>query len=308
MAPQQQQTPPQDPVTTRSLASILLIAALVLIAVLGWSLYQEEIGLRPWRGYQSRFSRVYSAYLEKRLTSRRAAEKAMGATPEYQKLESAVAAATKEAQPKDQPIEGETALATARRAAGMRDPADEAAREAREQAHYRMLLGKFAVAAIVGLPLFLDLFLHFMPPLATGRGTWIGTGIVTLIVMLYAGRHFYVGAWNTFRHHQASMDTLIATGTGTAWVYSMLIAIKPDIVPALGRHAYFDAALIIIALINLGQALEMRARSRTNEAIQRLMGLQARTARVIRAALDLHLPGQCRRQGSDPIRRQYAAS
>ena len=180
--------------------------------------------------------------------------------------------------------------ATGRQAAEMRDPADEAAREAREQAHYRMLLGKFAVAAIVGLPLFLDLFLHFMPPLATGRGTWIGTGIVTLIVMLYAGRHFYVGAWNTFRHHQASMDTLIATGTGTAWVYSMLIAIKPDIVPALGRHAYFDAALIIIALINLGQALEMRARSRTNEAIQRLMGLQARTARVIRDGVETDIP------------------
>ncbi len=82
MAPQQQQTPPQDPVTTRSLANLLLIAALVLIAVLGWSLYNEEIGLRPWRGYQARFSRVYSAYLEKRLAERRAAEKAMRATPE----------------------------------------------------------------------------------------------------------------------------------------------------------------------------------------------------------------------------------
>jgi len=117
LAPQQQQTPPQDPVTTRSLASILLIAALVLIAVLGWSLYKEEIGLRPWRGYQARFSRVYSAYLEKRLTSRRAAEKAMRATPEYQKLESAVAAATKEAQPKDREIEREIALANDQRAA-----------------------------------------------------------------------------------------------------------------------------------------------------------------------------------------------
>ncbi len=179
---------------------------------------------------------------------------------------------------------------TGRAAAEMRNPADEAARAAREQAHYRMLLRKFAAAAIVGLPLFLDLFLHFMPPLATGRGVWIGTGIVTLIVMLYAGRHFYVGAWNTFRHHQASMDTLIATGTGTAWVYSMLISIKPDIVPALGRHAYFDAALIIIALINLGQALEMRARSRTNEAIQRLMGLQAKTARVIRDGVEMDIP------------------
>ena len=180
--------------------------------------------------------------------------------------------------------------ATGRDAAEMKSPADEAARAAREQEHYRMLLRKFAVAAVVGLPLFLDLFLHFMPPLATGRGVWIGTGILTLIVMLYAGRHFYVGAWNTFRHHQASMDTLIATGTATAWAYSMLIAVDPSIVPRLGRHAYFDAALIIIALINLGQALEMRARSRTNEAIQRLMGLQAKTARVIRDGVEADIP------------------
>ncbi|HXH72599.1 MAG TPA: heavy metal translocating P-type ATPase, partial [Mariprofundaceae bacterium] len=180
--------------------------------------------------------------------------------------------------------------ATGRKAAVMRDLADEAAKEAQEYAHYRMLMKKFIVAGVVGLPLFLDLFFGFMPPLESARLVWIATGIVTLAVMLYAGRHFYVGAWNTFRHHQASMDTLIATGTGTAWLYSMLIAINPQIVPSLGRHAYFDAALIIIALINLGQALEMRARGRTNEAIKRLIGLQARTARVVRDGKELDIP------------------
>ncbi len=117
MAPQQQQTPPQDPVTTRSLANILLIAALVLIAVLGWSLYNEEIGLRPWRGYQSRFSRVYSAYLQKRLTERRAAEKSLRATPQYKKLEDAVAAAEQAAKPKDTQIQQGMDLTDAQRAA-----------------------------------------------------------------------------------------------------------------------------------------------------------------------------------------------
>jgi cytochrome c551/c552 len=117
LAPQQQQTPPQDPVTTRSLANLLLIAALVLIAVLGWSLYNEEIGLRPWRGYQARFSRVYSAYLQKRLAERRGAEKSMRASADYKKLEDAVTAARQAAKPKEEEVEKGIALADAQRAA-----------------------------------------------------------------------------------------------------------------------------------------------------------------------------------------------
>jgi cytochrome c551/c552 len=95
----------------------LLIAALVLIAVLGWSLYNEEIGLRPWRGYQARFSRVYSTYLEKKLAERRKAEQSMRATPEYKKLVDAVAAAQQAAKPKDEEIEKGMDLTDAQRAA-----------------------------------------------------------------------------------------------------------------------------------------------------------------------------------------------
>lgn len=180
--------------------------------------------------------------------------------------------------------------ATGRNAAVMQGLADESKKEAQELAHYRMLMKKFVVAALAGLPLLLDMLLDILPPLASGRGIWLLVGTVTLAVMWYAGRHFYVGAWNTFRHHQASMDTLIATGTGTAWLYSILITIWPELVPAMARHAYFDAALIIIALINLGQALEMRARGKTNEAIKRLIGLQARTARVVRDGVEKDIP------------------
>ncbi len=180
--------------------------------------------------------------------------------------------------------------ATGRDAAVMADARDEAAREEKEQAHYRDLLKKFIVAALVGLPLFLDMFFHFIPKLEQAQSLFIGIGLMTLAAMAYAGRHFYSGAWNAFRHHQASMDTLIATGTGTAWLYSMLISIHPSIVPELGRHTYFDAALIIIALINLGQALEMRARGKTSEAIRRLAGLQPRTARVVRDGREADIP------------------
>ncbi len=87
------------------------------------------------------------------------------------------------------------------------------------------------------------------------------------------------------------MDTLIALGTGAAWGYSMLVVVFPDLVPSLARHAYFEAAAIIIALVNLGSALEMRARGKTSEAIRRLIGLQPKTARVIREGkeLDIHI-------------------
>ncbi len=112
-----QQPPPQDPITSRSLAGPLLVAGLLLLAVLGWSLYQEEFGLRPWRGYQARFSRVYSAYLEKRLADRRAADRALDATSQYKALEAAVEAARSAAKPKDAATDKAAALVAAQRAA-----------------------------------------------------------------------------------------------------------------------------------------------------------------------------------------------
>jgi cytochrome c551/c552 len=112
-----QQPPPQDPVTSRSLAGVMLVAALVLVAVLGWSLYNEEFGLRPWRSYQARFSHVYSKYLEKRLNERRKAEKALRDTAQYKKLEAAVQAATRKVLPQDEAINRKVGLATAQRQA-----------------------------------------------------------------------------------------------------------------------------------------------------------------------------------------------
>jgi len=162
--------------------------------------------------------------------------------------------------------------------------------------HLQMLtlLKRSVVAALVGLPLLLNLFSHGLPSTTVAPGLWIVIGIMTLITMIYAGGHFYVGAWRAFMHHSASMDTLIATGTGAAWLYSMAIIIWPEIVPeavaSMGRHAYFDAALVIIALINLGHGLEVRARGKTSEAIRRLIGLQADTARLVRGDAEVDVP------------------
>jgi Cu+-exporting ATPase len=174
----------------------------------------------------------------------------------------------------------------------MRGLEDEAEKEAAEFAHYRQLLRQMAVAAVVGAPLFIGGLLGWLPELVTvgGRLFWLLAGAATLFVLVYAGKHFFTGAWKAFRNHNANMDTLIALGTGTAWVYSMLVVAFPAIVPSLARHAYFEAAAIIISLINLGSALEMRARGKTSEAIKRLIGLQPKTARVIRDGEERDVP------------------
>jgi len=123
-----------------------------------------------------------------------------------------------------------------------------------------------------------------------GRIFWLLVGAATLWVLVYAGGHFFRGAWKAFLAHNANMDTLIALGTGAARLYSILIVAFPGMVPSLARHAYFEAAAVIIALINLGQALEMRARGKTSEAIKRLIGLQPKTARVVRDGVERDIP------------------
>ena len=177
-------------------------------------------------------------------------------------------------------------------AAELRGIDDETEKEAAEFAHYRALLRKFAVAAAVGFPLFVADPLDWLPHLATppGYAFWSMVGLATLFVLVYSGGHFFKGAWKAAQAHNASMDTLIALGTGAAWAYSMLVVAFPHIVPTLARHAYFEAAAIITALINLGQALEMRARGKTSEAIKRLIGLQPKTARVIRDGRETDIP------------------
>jgi Cu+-exporting ATPase len=169
---------------------------------------------------------------------------------------------------------------------------DIAEKESIELAHYRSLLKKSAVAGVIGLPLLVSGALGFMPGLDSINEQifWVIVGLASLFVLVYSGGHFYSGAWKAFRAHNANMDTLIALGTGTAWVYSMVLSIAPEIVPVSVRHVYFEAAAIIIALINFGSALEMRARGKTSEAIKRLIGLQPKTARIIRNGEEMDIP------------------
>ena len=168
---------------------------------------------------------------------------------------------------------------------------DEAEKEAAEMAYYRRLLKMAGVAALVGFPQFIFGMSGLLPSMSSdgGRLFWLVIGLITLAVLVYSGGHFFTGAWKSARNHNANMDTLIALGTGTAWIYSMVIVAFPQWVPQMAQHAYFEAAAIIIALINLGSALEMRARGKTSEAIKRLIGLQPKTARVIRDGIEQDL-------------------
>jgi Cu+-exporting ATPase len=117
-------------------------------------------------------------------------------------------------------------------------------------------------------------------------------------VLFFCGWQFYRGAWKAVRHLTADMNTLIAVGTGAAFAYSLVATIAPAAVSTdshvTAGHApapvYFETAVVIIVLVLLGKLLEARARGRTSEAIRRLIGLQPRTARIIRDGIELELP------------------
>jgi Cu+-exporting ATPase len=106
----------------------------------------------------------------------------------------------------------------------------------------------------------------------------------TTFVMTWAGRHFYVRAWKGLRHRTADMNTLIAIGTGAAFAYSVAVTISPDLFSTNGARAdvYYEAVIIIVALVLLGNAMEARAKRNTTRALRQLAKLQPSTARVRR--------------------------
>lgn len=116
--------------------------------------------------------------------------------------------------------------------------------------------------------------------------------IAALGVMLWAGRHFYTRAWAAFRHHSADMNTLIAVGTGAAFIYSVFATISPQFFfdRGLTPDVYYEAVIIIIALILTGNAFEARAKTRTAGALRALVHLQPKTARVVRGDVEMDAP------------------
>ncbi|UYG09657.1 heavy metal translocating P-type ATPase [Halomonas sp. M4R1S46] len=156
------------------------------------------------------------------------------------------------------------------------------ARAEKDEKTYRQRLRGSLLSLALAVPLMASMFIHHPQPVGSGRLYWLAVGMLTLAVMAWPGRHFFVNAWKNLGHHQANMDTLIAMGTGTAWLYSMAVVAFGAWLPEVARGIYFEASAMVIGLVLLGNALELRARGRTSEALKRLLDLQSRTARVIR--------------------------
>ena len=177
--------------------------------------------------------------------------------------------------------------------------------EAAHAAEYAAAKRKFIVAAVLSLPVLVIAMSHGTIGFLNFEGVnWLQF-LLTTPVVLYSGRQFYTGAWAAFRHRAADMNTLIAVGTGAAYVYSTLATAFPSwfLTNVHGQHSsmgvpvYFEAASVIIALILLGNLLESRAKGRTGEAIRKLVGLQPKTARIIRSGVEMEIPTDAVIQG-----------
>ena len=174
------------------------------------------------------------------------------------------------------------------------DPAVEQANEARRE--IRRSWQRAIVAGVVGFGLMAGEMSGFFPHLHQSRGFWAGAALVCLVTMYFCGRSYFIGAWKQARHGAANMDTLVALGTGAAWLSSVLVIAFPAFFPGAG-HLYLDASVMILAFLQLGHALETRAKRTTSEAISALIGLRATTARVVRAAGQAEMPVSLLRVG-----------
>ncbi|MEO6055799.1 MAG: heavy metal translocating P-type ATPase [Gemmatimonadales bacterium] len=163
----------------------------------------------------------------------------------------------------------------------------------------RDLRRKFAVsAAVAALTVAIG-----MPDPGAGAGMRYLLLALTLPLVGWAGRHFYTRAWAAFRHHGADMNTLIAVGTGAAFLYSAAATLFADWFSAHGiePHVYYEAVAWIIALVLLGNLLESRAKGQTSGAIRRLIGLRPATARVVRDGVEADLPLAALRPGHEVL-------
>ena len=140
-----------------------------------------------------------------------------------------------------------------------------------------------SIPAMTGLHIpFIPLWLH---------NFWF-QAILTAPVQFWCGKSFYVNSWKALKRHASTMDTLIALGTSAAYFYSLFVTLFPGVLVAQGLEpsVYYETAAVVITLVLLGRLFENRARGQTSEAIRKLMGLQARTARIVRDGQELEVP------------------
>jgi Cu+-exporting ATPase len=171
--------------------------------------------------------------------------------------------------------------------------------EAANEQEYRTLMRKFWFAAAVSIPVMALSYPNLIPGLRdwmpmgsdTRRIVWSLLGVLSLPVLVWAGSQFFTGMWDALKHRAANMHTLIAIGISAAFAYSVVSVSWPGIFPDMAlAEVFWDVTDVVIALVVLGLALEIKAKGRTSQAIKKLIGLQAKTARVIRHGKEIDLP------------------
>ena len=180
---------------------------------------------------------------------------------------------------------------------GVLDAAPEAmedAEQAARQAEIRNETTKLLVGIAFALPLFLLSMARDFGLLPDwSHAAWVNWLMLILAtpVQFYVGWDYYVGGWKALRNGSANMDVLVAMGSSAAYLYSLPVTVALTLgSSALGSHVYFETAAVIITLIKLGKLLEARAKGQTSAAIRRLMGLQPKTARVVRDGAEVEVP------------------
>jgi Cu+-exporting ATPase len=169
---------------------------------------------------------------------------------------------------------------------------EETSVENSHEREYGKLKADFLLAAALTTLILVGSLPHmfgFDVPIPMG---WLNFGLLLLAtpVQFWAGWRFYRGAWGTLKHGQANMNTLVVMGTSAAYLYSAVATLAPGLFAAGRADVYFDTSALIITLILLGRLLETRAKGYTNEAIKKLAGLQAKTARVVRGGEEVDVP------------------
>ncbi len=154
------------------------------------------------------------------------------------------------------------------------------------------LTKKVSVSAVLSVLVFLGSFPEWFPFVPATLQDWFHLMILSGIVQFWAGRGFYQATWSGLKNRTASMDTLIAIGTSAAWGFSAFMTLFKEQLEQAGfpMEMYFDTGAIVITLILLGRLLEARAKEKTGNAIQKLLGLQAKTARVLRNDIETDIP------------------
>lgn len=170
--------------------------------------------------------------------------------------------------------------------------------ESSEDREYQSLMKKWWRAAIISVPVILvsypNLFgLGNLLPMGSIQLWWarIVMGLLALYVVIRSGGQFFIGAWEGLKQRSANMNTLIATGVSAAWLYSLVALFWPQIFPRPEMaDVYYDVTTVVTALVVLGSALEVRAKGRSSEAINKLIALQPQTANVIRDGKEVKVP------------------